>query len=111
MSVTAIDVPSPRLITKPAEMPVVDLTTIVVSLTAASDVSCVAVTVPPVPTIAVTCVPVGTPETDTGEPNGGAEPVKPTTEDPVAVIKLVVTVPDCPLDITLKFGVPTDAPV
>jgi len=74
-------------------MPVVDLTTIVLSLTAASDVSCVAVTVPPVPTIAVTCVPVGTPEIETGEPNGGADPVKPNTDEPVGVIKLVVTVP------------------
>ena len=70
-----------------------------------------AATVPPLPTTAVICVPVGKPDTVIGDPNGGGEPVKPNTDAPVAVTKLVATVPLCPFDTTLKLGVPTEAPV
>ena len=91
--VTAILVPSPRLITRPTTTAEGSFTTMLVSPMLALLFNCVVVTTPPFPTTCVICVPVGTPVTVIGLPVTGAVPVKPITYEPVAVVKLDEIVP------------------
>ena len=110
-SVTVTAVPSPRSKTNPALIPVVLSTVNTVSPIGASVVNFVDATVPPDPVTAVTCAPETIPVPVNGDPTGGGAPVNPIISLPAAVAKLVVTVPEVPLENKLNTGFEIPAPV
>ncbi len=67
--------------------------------------------VPPAPATEVICEPEAIPVPERGAPIGGADELKPIVVVPDGEIKLVVIVPELPVDATLKLGEPTPAPV
>ena len=111
MSVTLTAYPSPRSNTNPGLIPVVLLTTMLVSPMDAFVVQVVDAAEPPGPVTEVIWEPVVTPVPVSGEPSGGGEPLNPIMSTPAGVIKLVVIVPLDPAEKMLNAGAPMLEPV
>ena len=111
ISVTLNACPLPRSNTSPGPIPVVSVTSTVVSPISALEIRVVDAAAPPDPVTAVICVPLLTPVPLSGAPICGLPEVNPIVVLPRGVIKLVVMVPELPPAATEKLGDPTADPV